>query len=57
MFTSSAPALLDDFHIDGLRVDLTDATHQNNILHANGVSVASANLPLADCNSPQFRHR
>jgi 1,4-alpha-glucan branching enzyme len=37
-------ALLDDFHIDGLRVDLTDAIHQNNTLNANGASVASANL-------------
>jgi 1,4-alpha-glucan branching enzyme len=44
MFTSSAAALLDDFHIDGLRVDLTDAIHQNNALHANGAPVASANL-------------
>jgi 1,4-alpha-glucan branching enzyme len=43
MFTSSAAALLDDFHIDGLRVDLTDAIHQNNTLNANGWSIASAN--------------
>jgi 1,4-alpha-glucan branching enzyme len=44
MFTSSAAALLDDFHIDGLRVDLTDAIHQSNTLNANGASVGSANL-------------
>ena len=44
MFTSSALALLDDFHIDGLRVDLTDAIHQNNSLNAGGNSVGSANL-------------
>ncbi len=44
MFTSSAAALLDDFHIDGLRVDLTDAIHQNNTLNANGATIASANL-------------
>jgi 1,4-alpha-glucan branching enzyme len=44
MFTSSAAALLDDFHIDGLRVDLTDAIHQNNTLNANGASIGSANL-------------
>lgn len=44
MFTSSAAALLDDFHIDGLRVDLTDAIHQNNTLNANGALVANANL-------------
>ena len=43
MLTSSAAALLDDFHIDGLRVDLTDALHQNNALHANGQGVPSAN--------------
>jgi 1,4-alpha-glucan branching enzyme len=43
-FASSAAALLDDFHIDGLRVDLTDAIHQNNTLNANGASVPSANL-------------
>ena len=44
MLTSSAAALLDDFHIDGLRVDLTDAIHQNNTLNANGESIGSANL-------------
>ncbi len=27
MMTSSAAALFDDFHIDGIRVDLTDAIH------------------------------
>jgi 1,4-alpha-glucan branching enzyme len=42
-FTSSAAALLDDFHIDGLRVDLTDAIHQDNTLNFNGASVGSAN--------------
>jgi 1,4-alpha-glucan branching enzyme len=43
MFTSSAAALFDDFHIDGIRVDLTDAIHQNNALHKDGSTVASAN--------------
>ncbi len=43
MFTSSAAALFDDFHIDGIRVDLTDAIHQNNALHANGSPIGSAN--------------
>jgi 1,4-alpha-glucan branching enzyme len=43
MFTSSAAALLDEYHIDGLRVDLTDAIHQNNSLNANGNSVPAAN--------------
>ena len=43
MFTSSAAALLDDYHIDGLRVDLTDAIHQDNTLNATGASVGVAN--------------
>jgi 1,4-alpha-glucan branching enzyme len=43
MLTSSAAALLDDFHIDGLRVDLTDAIHQNNTLNANGWTISRAN--------------
>jgi 1,4-alpha-glucan branching enzyme len=43
MFTSSAAALFDDFHIDGIRVDLTDAIHQNNALHFNGAQVGGAN--------------
>jgi len=44
MFTSSAAATLDEFHLDGLRVDLTDAIHQDNTLNANGASVPAANL-------------
>ncbi|MGA2048707.1 MAG: alpha-amylase family glycosyl hydrolase [Terracidiphilus sp.] len=44
MFTSSAAALFDDFHFDGIRVDLTDAIHNNNALHWNGTSVGNANL-------------
>jgi 1,4-alpha-glucan branching enzyme len=43
MFTSSAAVLFDDFHIDGIRVDLTDAIHEDNALHANGSPVAAAN--------------
>ena len=43
MFVSSAAALFDDFHIDGLRVDLTDAIHQNNTLNADGSTVERAN--------------
>jgi 1,4-alpha-glucan branching enzyme len=44
MFTSSAAALFDDFHIDGIRVDLTDAIHNNNSLHRDGTSVGNANV-------------
>src|SRR5262249_20172447 len=32
------------FHIDGLRVDLSGAIHQDNRLHANGWPIAKANL-------------
>ena len=42
-FTSSAAALSDDFHIDGFRVDLTDAIHQNNVLTGTAISVGIAN--------------
>jgi len=41
-FTSSAASLLDDFHIDGFRVDLTDAIHSNAWLNYNGAYIGSA---------------
>jgi 1,4-alpha-glucan branching enzyme len=44
MFSSSVAMLLDEFHVDGLRVDLTGAIHRDNRLHANGNPVATANL-------------
>lgn len=43
LFISSAAALMEEFHIDGFRVDLTEAIYKNNCLHANGQSVPSAN--------------
>jgi 1,4-alpha-glucan branching enzyme len=43
LFVSSAAALVDEFHIDGLRVDLTQAIHRDNTLNANGWTVAAAN--------------
>ncbi|GAB3902774.1 hypothetical protein GCM10028803_30030 [Larkinella knui] len=42
-FISSAAFLIDEMHIDGLRVDLTQAIHRDNVLHANGQSVGHAN--------------
>lgn len=42
-FISSAAFLIDEMHIDGLRVDLTQAIHRDNCLHANGHSVGRAN--------------
>jgi 1,4-alpha-glucan branching enzyme len=43
LFVSSAAAFVEEFHVDGLRVDLTQAFHRDNSLHANGWTVASAN--------------
>ncbi len=43
VFVSSAAAFIEEFHVDGLRVDLTQALHRDNSLHANGWSVARAN--------------
>ncbi len=42
-FISSAAFLVEDMHVDGLRVDLTQAIHRDNVLHDNGRSVGSAN--------------
>jgi 1,4-alpha-glucan branching enzyme len=43
VFISSAAALMEDFHVDGFRVDLTQAMHRDNTLNANGQSVGDAN--------------
>jgi 1,4-alpha-glucan branching enzyme len=44
LFISSAVCLLDEFHIDGLRVDQTAAMHAYNALHGDGSPVSAANL-------------
>ncbi|MGE5765126.1 MAG: alpha-amylase family glycosyl hydrolase [Mycobacterium leprae] len=44
MFISSARELIEGFHVDGLRVDLTQAIHRDNTLNANGRTVGNANL-------------
>jgi 1,4-alpha-glucan branching enzyme len=43
LFISSAAAFIEEFHVDGIRVDLTQAFHRDNVLHSNGWPVASAN--------------
>jgi 1,4-alpha-glucan branching enzyme len=35
LFVSSAAVLVEEFHVDGLRVDLTQAIHRDNVLHAD----------------------
>ena len=42
-FISSAAFLIEEMHIDGLRVDLTQAIHRDNARHADGHSIGSAN--------------
>jgi 1,4-alpha-glucan branching enzyme len=43
LFISSAAALVNEFHVDGFRVDLTQALHQDNRRHSDGAIVDSAN--------------
>ncbi|EON67075.1 hypothetical protein W97_06192 [Coniosporium apollinis CBS 100218] len=43
-FISSAAFLVEEMHVDGLRVDLTDAIHRDNKLHADGRQVGAANV-------------
>jgi 1,4-alpha-glucan branching enzyme len=44
LFVTSAAEFVEEFHVDGLRVDLTQAIHRDNALHADGRPVRSANL-------------
>ncbi len=43
LFVSSAAAFVEEFHVDGFRVDLTDAIHQNNRRENDGLTIGSAN--------------
>lgn len=43
MFISSMVALVEEFHVDGFRVDQTTSIHSYNSLHANGNTVSPAN--------------
>lgn len=43
MMIDSAVALLMDYHVDGFRMDLTQALHSFNVLHKDGSPVAEAN--------------
>lgn len=43
LFVSSAAAFVEEFHVDGLRADLVQAMHRDNVRHADGSSVGSAN--------------
>lgn len=43
-FLSGAAFLLEEMHVDGFRVDLTQAIHRDNSLNADGRGVGSANI-------------
>lgn len=43
LFTSSAVALVIDFHVDGFRVDQTTSIHAYNAIHADGRAASAAN--------------
>jgi len=43
LFTSSAAALLIDFHVDGFRVDQTTSIHAYSVLHSDGRAASAAN--------------
>lgn len=42
-FISGATFLIEEMHVDGLRVDLTQAIHRDNARHADGISISNAN--------------
>lgn len=42
-FITAAAFLIEEMHVDGLRVDLTQAIHRDNTLNANGWSIGNAN--------------
>jgi 1,4-alpha-glucan branching enzyme len=44
LFISSAATLMEEFHIDGFRVDQTTSMHLYNVLHADGRQVGNANI-------------
>lgn len=43
LFTGSAAVWLAEFHVDGFRVDLTQAMHRDNVRHADGRPCPEAN--------------
>lgn len=44
MFISSAVSLLNEFHVDGFRVDQTTSIHAYNVIHADGRPADKANM-------------
>jgi len=44
LFITSAVALVNDFHVDGFRVDQTTSIHAYNVVHADGRPAGDANV-------------
>jgi len=44
MFISSAAALMEDFHVDGFRLDQTTSMHSYNRLHLDGKTMGKVNM-------------
>jgi len=44
MFISSAVTMIEEFHIDGFRVDQTTSIHQYNVLHKDGRPLGNVNI-------------
>ncbi|WP_045877568.1 alpha-amylase family glycosyl hydrolase [Pseudofrankia sp. DC12] len=44
LFVASAAALVEEFHVDGFRLDQTTSIHLYNALHADGSPVGAANV-------------
>lgn len=44
MFISSAATLVEEFHIDGFRVDQTTSMHSYNVLHSDGRPLGNVNV-------------
>jgi 1,4-alpha-glucan branching enzyme len=44
MFISSAVAFVDEFHVDGFRVDQTTSIHGYNVRHADGAALGEVNV-------------
>ena len=49
LFISSAVELLEEFHVDGLRVDLTQAIHRDNALHRTARAWAAPTSSARSC--------
>ena len=44
MFISSAAMLMEEFHVDGFRVDQTTSMHRDNVVHATGMPASNVNI-------------